>query len=181
MTIDEIYSKTASHMIEGIRVHEQLANYYDFLNLHGYKRCHEYHYLCESKHFRKLNRYFVNHHEKLIPESKVENPEIIPASWYDYKREDVSSTDIRNAVKTGMEKWVSWERETKILYETMFKEAMTIGEVASAKKICKFIKCVDHELKMAERYMLKLKAIDYDLGFITSEQKWIHNKYKAKL
>lgn len=181
MTIEEIYSNIAKHMVKGIMFHEQMANYYDFIGLHGYKRCHEYHYFCESKCFRKLNRYFINHHNKLIKEEDIEKPDMIPMSWYQYKREDVSSTDIRNAAKISVEMWVKWERDTKLLYENMFSEAMAAGEVASAKKICTFVKDVDHELKYAERYMLKLKAVDYDLGFIMSEQKRLHDKYKAKL
>ena len=45
MTIKEIYAQIAEHMIKGMMIHEQLANYYDFLGLKGYKRCHEYHYM----------------------------------------------------------------------------------------------------------------------------------------
>ena len=48
MTIAEIYAKINEHMINGLMLHDQLANYYDFLGLEGYKRCHEYHYFKEN-------------------------------------------------------------------------------------------------------------------------------------
>ena len=60
MTVEEIYADVAAHMIEGLMIHEQLANYYDFLGLGGYKRCHEYHYIEESVKYRGLYRYFIN-------------------------------------------------------------------------------------------------------------------------
>lgn len=84
MTVEEIYSKILQHMIKGLMFHEQMANYYDFLGLKGYKRCHEYHYLEENCAMRTLNRYFINHHNKLIPKLEVSDPEIIPNSWYKY-------------------------------------------------------------------------------------------------
>ena len=181
MKIEEIYSKINEHMINGLMLHDQMANYYDFLGLEGYKRCHEYHYLHENMNYRALNRYFINHHNMLIPEAKFENDNAIPASWYDHKREDVDTTTKKNAVRSGLEKWVEWERDTKHLYEQMYKEAMEIGEVASAMKIKCLVKDVDKELKHAERYLISKEAINYDMPTIIQEQKSKHDKYKRKM
>ena len=40
MTVEEIFKNLANHMIKGLILHSELANYYDFLNLTGYKKCH---------------------------------------------------------------------------------------------------------------------------------------------
>lgn len=181
MTVEEIYSKLASHMIQGLMTHEQLANYYDFLGLKGYKRCHEYHYLDETCNYRKLCRYFINHHSKLIPESDVDNPEIIPSNWYRYERQDVDNGTKVNAIKNGITLWVNWEKETKKLYEEMYEELININEVASAMNLKMFICGVDEELKCAERKFLDLKAIDYSLEVIIPAQHEIHEKYKKKM
>ena len=117
MNIEEIYSKINEHMINGLMLHDQLANYYDFLGLKGYKRCHEYHYLHENLNYRALNRYFINHHNKLIPEVKFDNKSVIPVSWYNHIRIDADPATKKEAVKTGLVAWVTWERETKKLYE----------------------------------------------------------------
>ena len=158
MELKEIYSKIASHQIKGMMIHAQLADYYDFLGLQGYKRCHEYHYLKESCAYRGISRYFINHHNMLIPEEKIEDPEVIPESWFEHTRDDVDSATKKNAVKSGLTKWVEWERETKKLYEQMYQELMNIGEVASAFKIKELICDVDCELKKAERYWLNKEA-----------------------
>lgn len=181
MTLEQIFAKINSHMIKGLMVHEQLANYYDFLCLEGYTRCHEYHYLCESLSFRSLNRYYVNHHNKLIPEEKVENPDIIPSSWYRYERQDVDTNTKRNAVKNGVEIWVNWETETKKLYEQMYKELINIDEVASACKIKELICDVDKELKMAQRHHINKMSADYNILDIVEEQDCLHEKYKKKI
>lgn len=181
MTVEDIYAEIAAHMIKGMMIHEQFANYYDFLGLDGYKRCHEYHYLDETCAYRGLCRYFINHHNKLIPYRDVENPNIIPTAWFSHVRRDADAGTKKNAVRTGLTKWVEWERDTKKLYEHMFKELMDIDEVASAMKIKELICDVDCELKKAERYMLNKEAVGYDISVIIGEQREKHDKYKKKM
>ena len=45
MTNEEIFNKLASHMIEGIMIHDEMSRAYSFLGLEGFKLCHEYHFL----------------------------------------------------------------------------------------------------------------------------------------
>ena len=181
MTLEEIYADIAAHMIKGLMIHEQLANYYDFLGLEGYKRCHEYHYIEESVEYRGLCRYYINHHNRLILDKEIEAPDIIPESWYDHVRQDVDTSTKKNAVKTGLASWVDWETKTKKFYEKMWKELIDIDEVASACKIKELIHDVDKELKKATRYLLNKEAIGYDIGAIIAEQGKMHNKYKKKI
>ena len=181
MTVSEIFSEISAHMIKGLMVHTQLADYYDFLGLEGYKRCHEYHALKETCSYRGINRYFINHYDKLIPEQRIEDPAIIPESWFSHVRQDVDNNTKRNAVKSALDKWVNWEKETKELYENMYQELMEIGEVAGAFKIKELICDVDMELKKAQRYQLNKMMTDYNLADIVAEQKSKHSKYKKKL
>ena len=181
MELNEIYSRIVTHQIKGVMLHEQMANYYDFLGLEGYKRCHEYHMFKEMCTYRSTYRYFINHHNMLIPDERIENPEAIPASWFKYTRQDVDSATKKNAVKSGLNAWVDWERDTKALYEDMYGELMELGEVASALKIKQLVCDVDCELKKAERYQLNKEAIGYDMGAIIAEQKPKHHKYQKKM
>lgn len=182
MTVDEIFATVGTHMVKGLMIHEELANYYDFLGLKGYSKCHEYHYMTESCTFRKLNRYYIDHYNSLIPNMKVETPEVIPASWYRYERNDVDTNTKRTAVKNGLEMWVNWERETKQLYEQMYSELMRIGEVSTAVNLFScFIKDVDDELKRAYKASLNKKSTGYDINAIESEQYHKYHKYKEKL
>ena len=181
MNVEEIYSKIASHMVKGLMVHSQMADYYYFLGLDGYGCCHEYHFLDESRAYRRLSRYFLKHHNKLLPEIPIENPDIISKNWYKYSRLDVDSNTKKSAVKAGLTMWHDWETETKHLYESMFKELMDIGEVASALKLKEFICDVDRELEKVTKYKLMKESTGYDLSGIVSEQKTKKEKYKCKM
>lgn len=181
MVVEEIYAEISAHMIKGLMIHEQLANYYDFLGLKGYKKCHEYHYMDETCNHRKLCRYFMDHHNKLIPEAEINAPDIIPKSWFRYTRQEVDNTTKINAIKNGISVWIDWEKETKYLYERMYKNLIDIDEVASALEVKKFICDVDEELKYAEMKYLDLKAINYSLDIIIPCQYDIHKKYAEKM
>lgn len=181
MTVQEIFADLSQHMIKGIMIHEQFANYYDFLGLSGYSKCHEYHYLCETAQHRKLNRYFIEHFNQLIEEKRVEDPEVIPDGWYRYIRQDVDPATKSNAVKSGLESWERWETETKQLYERMYVELFNLGEIAAASLVKEFICDVNHELKKVQKYRLCKTATLYNIEGIISEQKMKRDKYKCKL
>ena len=181
MTVEDIFKSISSHMIKGIMIHEQMSDYYDFLNLRGYKRMHEYHMYCEMKAMRKLHRYFINHFNRLIEEDVIENPDIVPSSWYRYTRQEVDVNTKRNAVKSGFEKWVAWEEETKDLYEKMYGELLAIGESAAARKIMCFIQDVDCELKWAQRKHINLVTSDYSISYILGQQDQLHDWYMEKI
>lgn len=183
MSVDEIFQKLATHMIKGMMFHQELANYYDFLHLCGYKKCHEYHYLDESCGYRKLFHYYVNHYGKLIKKSEIDSSEIqeIPKSWYEHTREDVDSKLKRQAVQSGVQAWVKWETVTKELYQHCFKQLIDLDEIATAMFLKQYIEDVNKELKKAHQKHLDLKAIDYEICSIIGCQEEYKEKYKQKI
>ncbi len=181
MTVEEIFKNLSSHMVLGMMIHDQMANYYEFLGLSGYRECHEYHFLKETCSYRKLCAYYITHYNKLIEEMEFENPDVIPTSWYAYTRQDVDGSTKKNAVKNGLMKWIDWERKTKKLYESMYKELMELGEVASASFIKCFISDTTDELTKVEGYFLDKYAIGFDLDNILADQKSKHKKYRNEI
>ena len=180
MTEKEVFTELRATMVEGMMIHEQLANYYDFLGMKGYKRLHEYQFVEESMMLRKLSRYYINHLNALIPDKQVEDPKAIPDDWYMHIRDDVTPDVKKSAVKTAMTKWVNWEKKVKALMESAHKDLIMEGK-ASAMKIKKFLKDVDKEMKCAHRMMLELQAVDFDMIYIIDSQQHIHDKYKEKM
>ena len=181
MTVEEIFSQLAAHMIEGLMIHSQMSDYFGFLGLKGYQECHKYHYFAENANYRAISKYYLHHYNKLIPEMPFNNPSVIPESWYKYSRQDVNSTTRKNAIQVGFEKWINWEKDTKQLYEHMYQELIAGGEVAAAEELAKYICDVDKELAKACQKKLELEAIDYDATLIMDKQEEKYKKYKKKL
>ena len=181
MTIEEIFTKLAAHMVEGIMFHDEVAKAYDFLGLYGFAMCHNYHHMEETEGYLCLSHWYSCHEHKLIKLPELTKTEVIPATWYKYATTDVDTNTKREAVKTLMTKWVEWEKETKKLYQEMRQELCAIGEVAAALKLDCYIKCVDKELIHAEKKHIKFETLNYDISTIIKCQESMKNKFKKKL
>ena len=181
MSAAEVFARIDQHMIEGIMIHSDFVDYYTFLNLPGYAACHCWHSMCEAKSRQKVHDYYLTHHGRLIPYVNPQNRETIPANWYGYTRADVDQGTLRNAVKSGLEAWVKWETDTKHLYETAYRDLLSMNEVASAEFVRELILDVSEELATAERYHLNKKAVDYDIGAILADQDKDTKLFKARL
>lgn len=181
MTVDEIFNKTTQHMLEGLMFHSRMIDYFSFLGLEGYAVCHKYHYFEENNNYRKLTWYYMYHYGKIIKETPPPASEIIPSSWYSHNRKDVSEQTRLASIQTGFEKWASWEKESKKLYEEMYKELTAAGEIAAACEIKKYIEDVNCELAEAEQKQLELTAVSYDIHDVMMEQKEYCKCYRKKL
>ena len=181
MTVDEIFSVLSEHMVEGLMTHSQLSDYFGFLGLEGYQKCHKYHYFEENNNYKKLCDYFLKHYDKIVAEKPFSNPNIIPSSWYQYTRYDVNNQTRKTAIQTGFEKWVEWEQETKNLYEKHYQDLIDLNEIAAAKELEDYIIEVDEELAEANQKYLTLVANDFNISDIITEQEYLFNKYSDKL
>lgn len=181
MTVEEIFKELATHALKGMMVHEEMCNYYDFLGLKGYRKCHEYHFLSQTCSYRRLCKYYINHFNKLVERIDFNREEIIPKSWYAHVRQDVDPKVLRESVKTGLQTWVEWQTQTKKLYQDMYKQLINIGEIDAAQFVEEMIEDVSHELKCATIYHLHKKAIEYDATCIIGQQKQLHCLFKEKI
>ena len=116
-TVEEIFTQIKSRQVAALMFHGQMADYFDFLSLHGYKRLHEYQYFDESAEFRKTSHYFINHHGKLIPDSFTGEIRAIPDGWMTANRMSVGKGTKQKAVEDGFNEYRAWETETKAVYE----------------------------------------------------------------
>lgn len=181
MTIEEIFNKVGSHMMDGICYHDNLVKAYQFLGLWGYAKCQEYHYYEETQNYRHFEYYYTSHYFKLLQIEKEGRKEVFPASWYKYSAQAVDVGTKRSSVKDLIAKWIEWEKETKKLYEEMYLELTNLREIAAAIELQKYIKDVDKELSWAQKEQLNLEAIGYNLDVIIDWQADIKKEYKGKI
>lgn len=68
-----LYSELINRMKQGVEMHEQLADYYGFLNLPGYQKCHEYQMLCELLTYRKAKDMYMREYNQLVQPATMMN------------------------------------------------------------------------------------------------------------
>lgn len=180
-TAEEIFSEIKRRQIAALMFHGQMADYFDFLSLHGYKRLHEYQYFAESAEFRHISRYYINHHGKLLPEGFQGEIRVIPDAWLTANRINVGKGTKQKAVEEGFNEYREWERGTKSTYERYSLRLRELGHEADAIFVDGLVEDVDHELKCLDRIILDLNSSGYDMVYIVESQKAIHDKYKRKI
>lgn len=181
MTVGEIFIKLATHMLEGTMFHDELTKAYDFLGLWGHSMCQTYHYIEEQSGYRKLLHYYASHYFKLLQLEDITKPKLIPDIWYKYTTQAVDAGTKKSAIKELMNKWIEWEHSTKTLYQQMRNELAALNEIDAAIEIDSYIKDVSKELCQAEKELLNLEAINYDMTVIIPQQEVLYHKYKKKL
>lgn len=181
MTVEEIFSKLGTHMREGIMYHDDFAQVFNFLCLRGYAAQQEHQFIEESNSYKYLLRYYTKHYHKLLLIENVPQPKIIPETWFKYTTMAVDTGTKRNAIKECMTKWVEWERSTKQIYQELRHELSIINEYAAAQHIDTLIEDVNKELRHAERQLITLETIGYDIVQIADWQEDLYKKYNKKL
>ena len=181
MTLEDVFARLSSHLIEGLMFHDQLSDYFGFLSLRGYETCHKYHYLSESLSYKNTNSYYLRYYNKLIREEKPNNPSVIPQSWYKFTRQDVDITTKKNAIQAGFVKWVTWERDTKSLYEALYTELVNLGNIDASLFVADLIRDVSEELVEAEQYLTDLETDGYNISDIIIRQSELAHRYNKKI
>ena len=125
--------------------------------------------------------YYLKHFNKLPWELPFNNPNVIPERWYKYHRQDIDSATKKVGLQQGFDRWVAWEKDTKELYQTFYQNLVSLGEIAAALEVKKYLEDVDCELAKAEQKRIELQAIDYNVPDVMLDQEKIKRKYKKKL
>jgi hypothetical protein len=180
MTCEEVYEEIDKLQKTAMSFHKNMADYFDFLGLMGFKRVHEYHYLKECIQNRRIERYYINHHNELLGEDEVKEEDIIPNDWYKYTRFDVTSSIKQKAIKSALDDYRNLVKNMKEKYSEYVNDLYEMNEVADANLISKLVEYKDRELKCVDRMMIKLNGTDYDMIYIAMIQPKLHKKYKKK-
>ena len=180
-SVEAIFSEINARMIAALMFHDQMSDYFDFLGMKGYKRLHEYQYFAESLERKKLNQYYINRHNKLIPNAYSGQVSMIPDSWLTANRISVGKSTKQKGIEDGFNQYHEWEADTKSIYEHYSSRLRELGAVADAIMVERLVEDVDKELKKLEGIIVDLISSGYDMVYITESQQGIHDKYKSKL
>ena len=181
MTLDEIFSELSGHMIQGMMVHEQLMVRYWFLNLPGYAKCHEYHYLSESLGHNRFLEFVTNRYDFLTSPGIPRDPGLIPKKLYEIRRQDVSMNQRVESIISCLNEWIMWENETLILYKSAYSHLIAANEIDAADFVNSYVKDVSEELIYAKNEQIAKESMNYDMPTIIEEQDAYEKRFTKKL
>lgn len=179
-TAENVYNTLNEHMCKGIAFHEQLADYFCFLGLDGYKKMLEYQYMKECSEKRDLHRRYIEVHQKILPVKQVTIPVFIPSDWSRYTTEDIDDTVVSKFVRAALKEWKNWEEKTKELYEEQCDILMRANLISDYEFVKDLIVDVEKEIKKVSRIMESLNGTGYDATMIHGQQDKYNRTYKKK-
>lgn len=177
----DVLKKISAHQVQGVMLHRDMMVYYDFLGLHCFKKMHKLQLFQELCCNNKINRYAINHLNRIIILDNVNPIFHIPSNWGNVDRMDVTNNNRQTYLKSGMEQWYKWECSTKELYSNAYKELCDTGDYVTAKKVMDMICDSDMEIKNIEHWIIKLEKIEYDIPMSLSFEDEINKKYDKKM
>lgn len=177
-TAESVYNTINEHMCKAVAFHEQLADYFCFLGLEGYKKMLEYQYMMECAEKRDLHKRYVEVHQKILPVKQVEIPKFIPSEWSRYTTEDIDDTVISKFVRAALKEWKNWEEQTKELYEEQCDILTRANLVSDCEYVKELILDVEKEIKKVTKLIEKLNGTGYDATMIHGMQDKYQKTYK---
>lgn len=166
----EIFKKLSNRMVGAMMIHTQLTELFMFIDLTAdakrqKKQLHE-----ESDGLLNLEKYVAQHHGVLITANNPPQVDILNLNILKKPNLELSPDDKKSLIQYGMNEWINWEKDSKVLYEDSYRNLLEISEIATADFVLRYVKDVDKELRDAELLYRVRDAIDWDLATIYDEQ-----------
>lgn len=179
----EVYPHIAEIKAQGILFHQEMVDYFDFLNLSGFRRLHEYQMIKEANEWMELRHRYIKILNELMPDiTTYEMPKrYIPEGWRRASRSEVNKNILQKAVQSALVSYGTWE---KYVAKECGKAAAKMREYnceVDAEYFSKLACCSMCEIEKLEKIMLRLNICDYDIVYILDCQKKMHKKYKKKI
>ena len=183
MTCEDVYAMASARMTVALMMHADMADYFAFLSMHGFKRLHEYQYVTETVERTKFHHDYIDKHNKLIVDTFdiSDRVSVIPSDWIKYTQNDIDDSVTAKFVRHAFEIYRTFETETRDLYSAIYCHMLSVGNVVDADVFKAYIDDVEHEIKGIDRLMHEMQNAGYDAVYIVEIQKEMHDKYKKKL
>lgn len=181
MSAKEIFAEINKRQITAMMMHREFMVMFSFLGLQGFKRWQQYRYRDEAADNDKMNLYFIDHNNYMIPSLEVDAVHFIPSDWYGVNRLSVTPNVKKSYTNRIMLEWQEWESETKDVLAEYYSMLMENGEVTDAEFVGKLLCGTDKELKNLERCLEELNLVEFDPVYLAEIQKKMHDEYKEKM
>lgn len=167
----KIMSCVAKRKLEGVMVHDALADAFLVMNLYGFSEFHRKREKAEFKEFHKVKDYIIERHGE-IPSTDGATIEDTSILYFHkkYNRENLNSETKRKICSYLFEYIVDWESETIELLSGKYKELMSHGAIAEAIYVANMIEDTDKELEGFIRCHTRYEDTNYDIVDIYEEQ-----------
>lgn len=149
---------------EGLMYHDEMVDYYTFLNLGVLKDVHKKQAKEELSNLRKTKCDFITTFF-VLPVYTATDPKAIPADWKTKTTADVDEPSLKVLIKSSLNDYFNWEDQTCEIYKhaaSTLKENMNFPLY---RKVCDLIEEVENEKQKIKNLMTEAITCGYHPGY----------------
>ena len=154
MTCQEAMLSIIQRQTEGLMYHDEMTDYYTFLNLGILKDLHKKQTKEELNSLRKAKCSFISTFG-VLPIYTAVDPRAIPPDWKSRTTEDVDEQSLKILIETSLSSYLNWEEKTCTIYKAAAKELKEHMHFPLYREVCEMIEEVQEEI-------CKIKEISAD-------------------
>ena len=167
---EDVLIKIMEQNLQGVMFHLYQTDYFDFLNLEGFKKMHHFQSREESDNLECLKHKYIKEYKKLpILKTKEKNYWEAETSLSG----ELPKEKINPAVKKSMEEYVDWESN---VLEHLISWKRNVKDKAF---ISKMIDDVMEEIKRVETIIDILEDHKYNCECINEMSEYLYKQYKG--
>ena len=166
--------------LENLMIHDEMANFFNFLNLQGYKRWHENEHLENITKNRLINRFIISKGYLPLNVQNTEQFNIIPAEWHTHNMTEVSGKYTLEVTKQSFKDYLERMLFSKNATEEIAVHFSKHGDLATYKFLSDMVEHFDKDIKYLTRYVSclnKAESVDY----IMEKQDKMHDEFRDEL
>ena len=160
MTCKDAMLNIIKRQTEGLMYHDEMTDYYAFLNLGMLKKLHKKQTEEELEALRKAKCTYISAFG-MIPFYTAEDPKAIPPDWKNKTNSEVDETSLQFLAQASLSDYLKWEEDTCEIYKAsaeVLKENMNFHLY---RKVCDMIEDVQKEICNINNILLDAALYNY--------------------
>jgi hypothetical protein len=160
MNCKEVLLSIIQRQTEGLMYHDEMTDYYAFLNLDYLKHLHKHQTKEELEALRDTKCLFISTFG-MLPFYTATDPKVIPADWRTKSNTEITEASLRALVKSSLNQYLIWEQETCEIYKNAAKVFKDNMNFPLYRVTCELIEDVQKEINKIQKMMVDAAACDY--------------------
>ena len=160
MTCQEAMLAIIKRQTEGLMYHDEMTDYYTFLNLGLLKKIHRRQTEEELRALQKVKCDFITAFG-VFPDYDITDPKAIPASWMQKTSDEADEPSLKILIQANLMKYLQWEEETCKIYKASAKTLKENMNFHLHREVCEMIEDVQKEIHEIKELQSEAMLYDY--------------------
>ena len=161
MDCKEAMLSVIRRQVEGVMYHNEMVDYYTFLNLNVLKTVHKKQTKEELSNLQKTKSNFIKIFG-ILPVYTATDPKVIPTDWEMKTTKDIDELSLRLLIESSLNDYLDWEEQTCEVYKNAACILKDNLHFLLYRKVCSLVEEVENEKQEVKNLIAEATTYDYN-------------------